>query len=160
MASSRDPVRDVLRIDYHVEAFPAGDEECLLIVPRVFVNRRNLLEDCTLDLRELVMSTRVEGECWLLICGCGTQGCGVDRPVEVSHCGESVRWEVPESLRSRSTTGAVRTYSFDRATYVATVAAALLQAQNLAQQSGSASEIGPHGFEIEELLGLDPVPSP
>lgn len=155
MTDPRNPViRDVLTIDYHLEAFPEGGEERLLIVPSVFVNRRDLLEDCTLDLRELVMSTRVEGECWLLICGCGTQGCGVHRPVEVSHCGEGVRWEVPEPVRSPPASSAVRTYSFDRAAYVGAIEAALLQAQGLAREAGRAAEIGPHGFEIEELLSL------
>lgn len=123
------------------------------LMPDLQVDGRSVLEGFTLDLRALVASTHANGEYWIFTCGCGEPGCArINRPVVVRHgCGEVI-WEVPEPIREWVDDDSYRELVFARPSYFGVVREALASAQELALEHRAA--IGPHGFEVEELLGL------
>jgi hypothetical protein len=127
-----------------------------LFAPSLRIDGESMLDRFTLDLRELVASTHRNGEFWLFICGCGTPGCsGIENAVEVLHCPAEILWRVPYPVRQSSGHDPVhREYLFERHAYFGIINAALAQVKEMADRFHGDVELGPYGFEVEELRAL------
>jgi hypothetical protein len=123
-----------------------------VLVPDLRIDGRSMLVRCTVDLRELVESTKRGGEFWIFTCGCGEPGCAnIEAPVQVMHGVECVVWQVPERGRNRSGEASCREFFFERTSYLEAVGEALDQARRLSARVSPPASIGPHGFEVDDL---------
>jgi hypothetical protein len=131
-----------------------------LLAPVVCIDSRSMLDRFTLDVRELVASTGRNGEFWLFTCGCGTPECaGIYHPVELLHAPDDVIWRVPFPMtQSGREDPSCREYVFQRQAYFDIVGSALAQAKGLAEKFSGDVDVGPYGFEVEELQMLSVGP--
>ena len=146
-----------LDLRYAVEWFPgeAGEQPEPLLVPDLRVDDHALLEGFTMDLRELVASTRRNGEFWIFTCGCGEPGCaGIEEPVRILHCPEEVVWQIPRAIRGRFDEDSFREYAFNRTAYFDAVREALARAKQLSAGLAHKDCIGPYGFDCDQLHDL------
>jgi hypothetical protein len=150
--------RNTLKIRYGIEWFGGTPDEPPrpLLAPEVRIDSRSMLDRFTLNLRELVASTHRNDEFWLFTCGCGEAACAdINNAVEVLHCPTEVLWRVPHPMRQSSSEDIVhREYVFERRAYFAIVEAALAQAKEMADRFSGDVDLGPYGFEVDELRGL------
>lgn len=150
--------RNTLEVRYGVDWFRDAPDEPLrpLLAPSLRIDGESMLDRFTLDLRKLVASTHRNGEFWLFTCGCGTSACaGIYNGVEVLHCPTEILWRVPYPMRQSSGDDPVRReYVFERHAYFGIVDAALAQAKEMADRFHGDVELGPYGFEVDDLRGL------
>jgi hypothetical protein len=150
--------RNTLEVRYGVDWFRDAPDETLRpqLAPSLRIDGESMLDRFTLDLRELVASTHRNGEFWLFTCGCGTPGCsGIENAVEVLHCPTEILWRVPYPVRQSSGDDPVhREYLFERHAYFGIIDAALAQVKEMAHRFHGDVDLGPYGFEVEELRAL------
>lgn len=146
-----------LELTHAIEWFggDGGAEREAMLIPDLRIDGRSMLMRCTLDLRELVESTKRGGEFWIFTCGCGEPGCaGIEAPVQVMYGVECVIWQVPERGRNRTGDDLYRQFVFERSCYFEAVGEALDRARELSASLSPQASIGPHGFGVDDLRGL------
>ncbi len=56
----------------------------------------------SISLAELRESAVASGPCYLITCSCGNAGCaGIEKPVEVTHSGSTIEWNISEPAPQR-----------------------------------------------------------
>jgi len=68
----------------------------------LFVDGTLLNAEYSVDYMELVKSAIVEGDYYILTCGCGDSGCaGLEEPIRVTHDSGRILWHITDPLPER-----------------------------------------------------------
>lgn len=146
----------------------ANELATYLITQAVYINGENLAPDNPIDLAHLCKSCQLNGEFFIVTCGCGDAGCaGIDDGIRVSHFDGRIVWEVPTPLSYRGMTEEevdeatknrkYRKFNFQPGAYFSAVQEGLREAKAMLFGERQPVECSPYGMTPEELLTLDPV---